>query len=319
MNVIYATDENYAMYTGISIYSLYDNNKDLDVLDVHILDNGISEQNKMRLNNIALNFNRTINFYDANGLFDDIKNIKLKSSQAITTYASCFLAKIMPKEMKTALYVDGDSLFLGDLSELSQVDLTNYYIAGCIDTSLPKVRIAIGLNASDTYINAGFLYMNFEKIRSADLDNEINNFIRDVIPTSIHNDQDVVNGVLGKKMLILPAKYCVLTTLYEKKYQDIIDFFELSNYYNEEEINSAVKNPVFVHFTSSATKRPWIKGCNHPMKQKWDYYKNLTEWKDVPDKKDGRKTKKKILDWLYNNLDISLYRAIISVYKKGRQ
>ena len=42
MDIIYATDENYAMYTGISICSLYDNNKNLHDLTVHILDNGIT-------------------------------------------------------------------------------------------------------------------------------------------------------------------------------------------------------------------------------------------------------------------------------------
>lgn len=317
MNVIYATDENYAMYTGISIYSLYDNNKDLENLDVHILDNGVVEQSKQYLIDIANKFDREISFYDGKGLFDELaKSIKMKNTQTITTYASCYLSGIMPESMETAIYVDGDSLFLGSLKELEETQMDDYYIAGCIDNCLPAVRKAIGLEIDEPYINAGFLYMNFKKIRDADLGEEIAVFIRDVIPTSLHNDQDVVNGVLGKKMKVLPAKYCVLTPVYERKYSDIVNIFKLTNYYSKEEIEDAVKNPVFVHFTPSATKRPWVKGCNHPKKKDWDYYKNLTPWKDVADKKDKRKLKKKVLDWMFRNLNIELYKKITKLAVK---
>ena len=311
MNVIYATDENYAMYTGISIYSLYDNNRDMVSLDVHILDNGITEESKLHLNEIADAFSRSITFYDARGMFEALASeIKMKNTQTITTYASCYLPGIMPDSMKKALYVDGDSLFLGSLAELEELDMRDYYIAGSLDTCLWDVRKAIGLNVDDPYINAGFLYMNFEKIREANLGEEIAAFIRDVIPTSLHNDQDVVNGVLGKKMKIIPAKFCVLTPLYERKYSDIVKVFRLNPYYSEKEILDAVEHPVFVHFTPSATKRPWVKGCDHPKKDMWDYYKNLTAWKNVSDKEDKRKTKKKILDWMFRNLSIDTYKVI---------
>lgn len=311
MDIIYATDENYAMYTGISICSLYDNNKNINDLAVHILDNGITVHSRESLVKIARKYHRELVFHDAKGLFSKLaEKIQMKNTQTITTYASCFLADIMPTNVERALYVDGDSLFLGSIDELERVAMEDYFVAGCLDTCLYDVREAIGLPVETPYINAGFLYMNFKKIRDAELEDEVSNFIRDVIPTSLHNDQDVVNGVLGKKMKVLPAKYCVLTPLYERKYSDIICLFKLENYYSEEEICQAKLNPVFVHFTPSATKRPWVIGCDHPMKEKWDYYKSLTDWRDVPDKQDKRTKKKRLLDWMFRNLNIAVYQLI---------
>ena len=318
IDVIYATDENYAMYTGISIYSLYEHNTDISDLRVHILDNYISEESKNSLQHIADVFNRSLYFYDAKAMFDELaQKIKMKNTQTITTYASCFMAKLLPDDIKCALYVDGDSLFMGSVSELAKMDMTNYYVAGSLDTCLPNVRLAIGLKKTDPYINAGFLYMNFEKIRNADLDEEILTFIRDIIPTSLHNDQDVVNGVLGKKMKVLPAKYCVLTPLYEKKYEDVVEIFGLENYYSKEEIFDAVENPVFVHFTPSATRRPWMKGCDHPKKPDWDYYKKFTDWKDVEDKEDKRSAKIKLLNWMFRHFSVRTYKFITGFYANG--
>lgn len=316
-DVIYATDENYAMYTGISIYSLYENNKEIDDLRVHILDNNINEKSVESLNKIANEFGRQLYFYNAKGLFDDLaKKIKMKNTQTITTYASCFMAKLLGNDIKTALYVDGDSLFLGSVKELAEMSMDDYYVAGSLDTCLPAVRYAIGFEKTTPYLNAGFLLMNFEKIRNANLDTQIFDFIRDVIPTSLHNDQDVVNGVLGKKLKVLPAKYCVLTPLYEKKYDDIVYFFGLENYYSKQEIEDAVKNPVFVHFTPSATKRPWVIGCDHPLKCRWDEYKLKTDWCNVGDKKDKRKFKKKFLDFMYRNLPVKAYINVIKIYER---
>ena len=107
------------------------------------------------------------------------------------------------------------------------------------------------------------------------------------------------------------GKYNVITPLYEKGYDDLEKFYRFINYYTKDEVEAAVKDPVFVHFTASSSRRPWIKGCNHPMKTVWEHYKSLTEWAEVPDKKDNRKPKKKLNDWLYNNLSMDTYMKIL--------
>ena len=46
INVVYSTDENYARHCGVSIYSLFDNNKNVDEIDVYIISNALSKETK---------------------------------------------------------------------------------------------------------------------------------------------------------------------------------------------------------------------------------------------------------------------------------
>lgn len=52
-NVLYQSDNNYAMVTGVSIESLCMNNAHLDQINVYLLDDGISKENLARIRGIG--------------------------------------------------------------------------------------------------------------------------------------------------------------------------------------------------------------------------------------------------------------------------
>lgn len=317
LDVVYATDENYAMYTGVSICSLLINNKNIGELVIHIIDNNVTSESKKKLTKLADEFNRRIVFHNSKKMFDNLASkITMKNTQTITAYACCFMAYLFDSSLDKVLYMDGDSLVCGSLSGLCDIDMSDYYVCGVQDIAAPIVREKIGFKQDDYYINSGFLYMSLENIRNANLYSDIIKFIEDVIPTSMHNDQDVVNGIYHSNTKVLPLKYNVLTPLYEKSYNDIKNYYQLQCYYDDIEVVEALKNPVFIHFTGSFTRRPWIKGCKHPKKEDWNYYKSLTEWKDVSDKPDNRTIKKKILDWMFHNLNVSVFKKLTSFSAK---
>ena len=56
MNVAFSSDNNYVKQLEISMISLFENNKDMNI-SVYIIDNGINNENKERLNNIVNNYN----------------------------------------------------------------------------------------------------------------------------------------------------------------------------------------------------------------------------------------------------------------------
>ena len=49
MNIVYASDNNFAEILGISMISLFENNSDCSEIVVYILDDGINEDNKAKL------------------------------------------------------------------------------------------------------------------------------------------------------------------------------------------------------------------------------------------------------------------------------
>ena len=53
MNIIYSSSDAYSELAGVSITSLFENNKNIDDIEVYIIDNGISEKNKEHFHKIA--------------------------------------------------------------------------------------------------------------------------------------------------------------------------------------------------------------------------------------------------------------------------
>ena len=59
MNIVYVANEAYVSILGTSLYSLYENNKDADILDVYIIQTGISEGSVKLLEDLAGYLKRT--------------------------------------------------------------------------------------------------------------------------------------------------------------------------------------------------------------------------------------------------------------------
>ena len=53
MNVLYASDDKFAGILGTSLVSLMENNRDSSEINVFILDDGISQGNKEKLNMVS--------------------------------------------------------------------------------------------------------------------------------------------------------------------------------------------------------------------------------------------------------------------------
>ena len=64
MHVIYASNNAYAQFLGISMLSLFDNNQDLEEIIVYILAEGINAENVGFLHHIANEYGRRIEFID---------------------------------------------------------------------------------------------------------------------------------------------------------------------------------------------------------------------------------------------------------------
>ena len=60
MNIVYSSSDSYAELCGISIVSLFENNKSCDEINVYVIDNGISNQNKEKLLSTAKHYSRNI-------------------------------------------------------------------------------------------------------------------------------------------------------------------------------------------------------------------------------------------------------------------
>ena len=320
LNIIYSSDDNYCIYMGVSILSVLENNKNFNSINVYIIDNNINDVNKSKLKELVELYQRNILFID----FEKYKkylNLNMQWQISISSYARLFVASMLPENVDKVLYFDCDTLIDDSLNELWNQDINDFYVAGVCDTVPSNTKQAIGLNNTDFYINAGMLLINLKKWRKDNLEKELLNFIDKHNGNVIHHDQGVINGVIKNKK-ILPLKYNLITSYLMMSRDDIINFYKVEDsFYSQEQIDEAIKNPVYIHYTPGFTTRPWVKGCKHPYVDLYWKYLKLTPWKDFKPIKNNEKFHVKMVNWIYLNLpfDVAdfLCKSLMKVTGRG--
>ena len=320
LNIIYSSDDNYCIYMGVSILSVLENNKNFNSINVYIIDNNINDVNKSKLKELVELYQRNILFID----FEKYKkylNLNMQWQISISSYARLFVASMLPENVDKVLYFDCDTLIDDSLNELWNQDINDFYVAGVCDTVPSNTKQAIGLKNTDFYINAGMLLINLKKWRKDNLEKELLNFIDKHNGNVIHHDQGVINGVIKNKK-ILPLKYNLMTSYLMMSRDDIINFYKVEDsFYSQEQIDEAIKNPVYIHYTPGFTTRPWVKGCKHPYVDLYWKYLKLTPWKDFKPIKNNEKFHVKMVNWIYLNLpfDVAdfLCKSLMKVTGRG--
>lgn len=308
LNIAYSSDDNYAQHVGVSMTSLFDNNRNFDEITVYIIENKISKLNKEKLQKIAKDYNRNLIFIN----FEEYEmklHLDIGNSISVSAYSRLFLADIV-NEIDKIIYMDCDSVINGSLYELWSTDLENYYVAGVLDTVSNETKLKVGMSENDNYINSGMLLINLKQWRMDNIQKKFIEFINYYNGNVFHHDQGVINGVLKEKILILHPKYNAMTTFYTMSLKNIMKYYNMNEYYNEYEIMEARKEGVFIHYTPVFVKRPWIKGCKHPLKEIYIKYLKVTPWKDSPMWKDKRSIGEKFVSTLYNTLPFNVAKLI---------
>ena len=304
MNILFSSDDNYARHLGVAINSLLSHNPDFPKFKIYVVDNNISSDNILKLNQVVAKFENAEMFFIPFKKWVDSLHLNMSWPISLSSYARLFVGEMLPVDADRLLYLDCDMLVNGDISELWNTDLGDNIIGAVQDQVYEKIKVAVGLNVNDPYFNAGMLLINLEKWRKDKLTSLAKNFIESHHGRVIHHDQGVLNGLLNKRWKRLPLKYNVMTIHYLLSQSRVRRFFhEHSSFYNDEEIADAMHNPVILHFTPSFTSRPWEKNCIHPLRNLYKAVLYDTPWADMPLEKDKNHWYVKLINWYYRNFD----------------
>lgn len=316
MNIVYSCDDNYAQHTGVSIISLLENNKHFDEINIYIVDNDIKNENKIKLNDIANRYKRKISYIDFKKYKEKLK-LNMEWDISISSYARLFLTSMLPKSIERVLYFDCDSVIIKSLDELWNENIDNYYIAAVEDTVSNSIKKSVGIDKTERYINAGMLLMNLKKMRENNIEKKFLEFIDKYNGNVIHHDQGVINGVLYKNIKIISPKFNLMTIYYTMSRDEIIEYYGISGeFYSQNEIDEAINNVVYIHYTPGFTTRPWVKGCKHPKKYIYLKYLYKTPWSGIKLEKDKSKIKVKVINWIYSTFSFNKANKICNIIMK---
>lgn len=311
LHIAFSSDNNYATHLGVAIKSLLQTSKNIERINIHILDNNISYDNKEKLQDIVSD-KASIFFYELSDLLLRLdKTYNIPKTISISAYARLFLSEILDPKISRIIYADCDAIFMNSLEKLWSIDITGFSLAGVLDHVGVDNKLKIGLQKDSPYINSGFLLINLEKWRTTNAQHKMIAFIESQNGNVIHHDQGVINACFKDDIMVLAPNYNVMTSFFDfKNVKAIEDFYGVNNYYSQDQINEAKNNPIFLHFTPSFSKRPWVKGSRHPLKEKYREYLSLTPFKINKLEEDKRPLKIKFLEKLYWLLGAKLYKTL---------
>lgn len=275
IHIVLASDNHYVILVAVLIKSIEINHKSSEKLAFTIMDDGISDYNKNKLQNTINPKTTNLNWVDAKTVIPlDVKIPQDNSTLPYTTYLRLFSPYVVDN-CKKIIYMDVDMIAYDDISNLYNIDIGENIIAAVQDyqgvVSSPnaiKNYKELGLDPETKYFNAGLLLINTEKWIE-------NNIAKKAIECMNNN----INHVLF-------ADQYGLNVILHNKWQQISLLWNCSDYF---EIPS---NPSIVHFLNI---KPIFKSCPSLQRHKDEFYRmlSLTPFKNFKPKSDYHRLFKK--------------------------
>ena len=279
MNVLYTCDNNYAWLMGISMISLFDNNKKMKHLTVYLLGENISNENKLILQKIASNYQREIHIIDVPEL--DIPEILVSRRWPLSAFTRLFSGQLLPEAIDKVLYLDCDTIISGSIQGLEDFSMDGATFCGVKDCIGKTYKKNIGLSNETLYINAGVVLIDLQKLRNIPVSVWIYSYLKKYTSYINYADQDLLNGVFRERIGVLQPEYNVMTLAAVNTYEEIITLRKPTNFYSKDLLQHAVQNPKIIHYTTNMlTIRPWYNNTDHPFAHEFTKYFKTSPWKD---------------------------------------
>ncbi len=303
-HIVYASDQKFAEILGVSLTSLFENNKDMDRIFVYILDQSIASGDKEKIEDVCARYGRDRPAWiPARDISRELQMQIDTDRGSISQYARLFLSSALPDDLDRVLYLDCDILIDRSIKDLWGLDLQGKVIAALMDAFSRAYRVNIDLEPEDIMFNSGVMLVDLKAWKDKDVETRLLDFIAKHGGRIQQGDQGALNAVLSHDTYCFEPRFNSITIFYDFTYGEMLSYRKPPSFYPEEQVKRAIEEPVLIHFTTSfLSKRPWIEGCQHRYVHKWLHYKELSPWKDQKLWKDDRTEWKRMMLMIYQRL-----------------
>lgn len=315
LNVLYQFNEKYAPYAGVSITSLFENNKQCQEIHVYILGENLTDVSIRKLKKLAEMYGRKLFFEETENLIIKMKKWGIPSYRG--SYAAnmrLFLPLILKENISRILYLDADTIVNDSVEELYQMDLKDNALAMVLDSLGTKYKHNIGLLDYEPYYNSGVILFDLNNWRKYNCSEKIVEYIQRTKIVYSSPDQDLLNVVCKKYIMQIgpewnyqPMHVAYTVRQYFKCYQDI-------SYYKPEQIENAKKRVKIYHFFRFLGEFPWNEGNLHPDNDIFDEYLEKSPWSDYKKEPSDCKLANKIEKKLYQILPKGVFLEIFCLF-----
>lgn len=233
--IFFAADKNYIPFLSVSLDSLKENASKSYRYEIYILNTDIDEKTAEPVKKFE-DENFGVHFIDVSERLEEVKNsLQLRDYYTGATYYRIFIANMFP-EYEKALYIDSDTIVLGDVSELFHTELKSNLIGAIPDEAVavvPEFRLytkeTLGVEA-EKYFNAGVILMNLKEFRKSNFYGKFCGLLK-TYKFCVAQDQDYLNVLCKDKIVFV------------------------GNEWNKMPIGGASATPKLIHY--NLTMKPW--------------------------------------------------------------
>ena len=307
MNILYQCNDKYAPYCGVSITSLFENNKEAKSICVFILEDEIKDENKEKFNSLAKKYGREIHFISTERLIQKMKDLGIAPYRgSYTANFKMFINEYIPDDVDRLLYIDSDTIVDGGLTDLFSVDMGGKPIGMCMDSLVGEYKKCIGMENVEKYYNSGVLFFDVKEWKNQKCSENIVEHTKTVRAHYPAPDQDLINLTVREDIVQLPIKYNMEPAVYMFDLKNYLKTFN-HPYYSVEDIEEAKKNVVIYHFFRVMGEFPWHKNNLHPFNELFDKYLSISPWSGYEKNESGISFVFKIEKLLYKFLPEQIF------------
>lgn len=308
MNVLYQCNDKYAPYCGVSITSLFENHKHIEDITVFILSDDMSNENRSKFMLLAEKYGRNIVIVDSNPLNSKLKQLGIPMYRgSYSTNFKLFAYELLHSNIERLLYIDSDTVVVGDISALFEINLNNCPVAMAQDSLVINHKKDIGLNKNKPYYNAGVILFDMCEWKNHRCTERI---VEHVINVRAHYpapDQDLINVVIKDDIYELPPEYNMEPAYYMFSAKNYYRVFRNPSFYKKEVLEKAKGDEKIIHFFRVMGEFPWHKDNMHPFNDLFDKYLSISPWADYEKESSGIAWVFKAEKLLYKYLPESIF------------
>lgn len=209
--IFFACDEGFVKYTMVSMKSIMENADRSRKYHIYILHMGIKEATQAKVLAMA-DEEFAIDFVDVTDKMKSIADkLPIRDYYSNTTYFRLFIPDMFPQYRK-ALYIDSDTIVVGNIAELYDHKLGKLYAGVCPDRVVAQTDIlgdyvekVLGVKRT-RYFNAGVMLMNCSQFRENHLLDEFLEMLH-VYLFVVAQDQDYLNLICKNQVLYMEPKW----------------------------------------------------------------------------------------------------------------
>ena len=209
--IFFACDEGFVKYTKVSMKSIMENADRSRKYHIYILHMGITEATQAKVLAMA-DEEFAIDFVDVTDKMRSIADkLPIRDYYSNTTYFRLFIPDMFPQYRK-ALYIDSDTIVVGNIAELYDHKLGKLYAGVCPDRVVAQTDIlgdyveeVLGVKRA-RYFNAGVMLMNCSQFRENHLLDEFLEMLH-IYLFVVAQDQDYLNLICKNQVLYMEPKW----------------------------------------------------------------------------------------------------------------